>query len=246
MTEILLTAKDIKTLKSFKKFKEELRLNESNPSFCMVLMSLNQFNYSYEHFCKIMKIEMDEFAKLLFSFRKKLHEDLENTGLSEELKVDINNIYNSMQSYIHFNDVVLLSDICFEKENLLNDLVNLQFCKDSKKIPSLFFLAFDKFFIWTQAINILNERIKNSISVGQKLKKQPKHVVDIHKKGAQARKMVFETKKAKAYELYEIGVQKGKYHSYAQCAREIYLEVGVNDPRTVSSWLSEKYSKKKK
>ncbi|HAV4296952.1 MULTISPECIES: hypothetical protein [Acinetobacter calcoaceticus/baumannii complex] len=242
MTEIILTAKDIETLKSFKKFKEELNLDESKPSFCMVLMSLNQLNYSYEYFCQIMKIEMDDFAKLLLAFRKNLHEDLENTGLSEELKVDINNIYNSMRFYIHFNDVVLLSDICFEKEGLLNDLENLQFCKDSKKILSIFFLAFDKFFVWAQAINILNERIKSSINVGQKLKKQSKHVVDIHKKGAEARKMVFESKKAKAYELYE----KGNYHSYAKCARDIYLEVGVSDPRTVSNWLSEKYSKKKK
>ena len=242
MTDILLTAKDIKTLKSFKEFKEELSLNECNPSFCLVLMSLNQFNYSYQYFCKLMKIEMDDFAKLLLSFRKNLHEDLENIGLSEELKVDINNIYNSMRFYIHFNDIVLLSDICFEKEGLLKDLEDLQFCKDSKKTLSIFFLAFDKFFVWTQAINILNERIKSSINIGQKLKNQPKRVVDIHKKGAEARKLLFESKKEKAYELYE----KGKYHSYAKCAREIYLEIGVSDPRTVSNWLSEKYSKKKK
>ncbi|MDY6468973.1 hypothetical protein SKM57_10325, partial [Acinetobacter faecalis] len=228
MTEILLTAKDVELLKSLKKFKEELNIDESKPSFCMVLMSLNQFNYSYECFCQIMKIEIDDLTKLLLSFRKNLHEDLENTGLSEELKIDINNIYNSMQFYIHFDDVVLLSEICFEKEGLLNDLVDLQFCKDSKKIFSLFFLAFDKFFIWAQAINILNERIKTSINVGRKLKKQPKHVVDIHKKGAEARKMVFESKKAKAYALYE----KGNYHSYAKCARDIYLEIGVSDPRT--------------
>lgn len=242
MTEIILTTKDMKTLKSLKKFKEELSLDESKPSFCMVLMSLNQLNYSYECFCEIMKIEMEDFAKLLLAFRKNLHEDLENTGLSEELKADINNIYNSMQYYINFNDVVLLSDICFEKESLLNDLTNLEFCKDSKKILSIFFSAFDRFFVCAQAINILNDRIKSSIKIGQKLEKQPKHVVDIHKKGAQARKMVFDAKKAKAYELYE----KGKYHSYAKCAREIYLEIGVNDPRTVSNWLSEKYSKKKK
>lgn len=242
MTEITLTAKDIKTLRNLKKFNEELNLDESKPSFCMVLMSLNQFNYSYEWFCQIMKIEMDDFTKLLSAFRKNLHEDLENPELSEKLKKDINNIYNSMQYFITFDDVVLLSDIVFEKVNLLDDLANLKSCKDSKKILSIFFLAFDKFFIWAQAINILNDRVKNSIRVGQKIKKQPKHVVDIHKKGAQARKMVFETKKAKAYELYE----KGKYHSYAQCAREIYLEIGVNDPRTISNWLSEKYSKKKK
>ncbi|OTG80471.1 hypothetical protein B9T33_08560 [Acinetobacter sp. ANC 5054] len=242
MAEISLTTEDIKILKSLKKFNEELRLDENKPSFSMVLMSLNQFNYSYDFFCQIMKIEKDDFSKLLLGFRNNLYEDLENTGLSEVLKVDINNIYNSMRYFIHFNDVVLLSDICFEKKSLLNDLENLQFCRDSKQIISTFFIAFDRFFVWAQAINILNERIKNSINIGQKLKKQPKHVVDIHKKGAQARKMVFELKKAKAYELYE----KGKYHSYAQCAREIYLEIGVNDPRTVSNWLSEKYSKKKK
>jgi len=63
---------------------------------------------------------------------------------------------------------------------------------------------------------------------------QGQSVSNIHIKGGQARADKFRVKKEQAFKMFK----EGKYYSYAECARDIYKELEVKNPNTISNWLS--------
>ena len=62
-----------------------------------------------------------------------------------------------------------------------------------------------------------------------------------HEIGGDVRRKKSEEKKQIAFEAFK----NGGYTAYAECARDIHIELGIKDPNTVARWLSELDNKKK-
>lgn len=237
----ILTKEDYLKLEQLNKFQEDIELATFNPTFDLIILQWNQLACSYDSFLKIMGTTYEKLTPLLIELHEVFYDTLEVDGLSEQLKKIIISIYNECDWYISLDDFIIISLIQKEKYILLHKLKTIIGFSEKTKVLEVFYLAFDKLMVWIQAVNIINERINISHELGRKLRNSPKRVVDIHKKGGLARKAIIDAKKEKAYHLFETG----KYHSYAECARDIYQKVGVKDPRTISVWLSKKFSKRK-
>ena len=64
---------------------------------------------------------------------------------------------------------------------------------------------------------------------------------DAHDIGGDVRKKKSEEQKQLAYKMFE----EGGYTTYAECARDIHIKLGIKDPNTVARWLSKLDNKKK-
>jgi hypothetical protein len=70
---------------------------------------------------------------------------------------------------------------------------------------------------------------------------QNSRATDIHLKGAEAKNKNLKLKMNEAISLFE----DGEYHTYSQCALEIYERLGLKSPRTIEKWLSSHFKNKR-
>jgi hypothetical protein len=226
----------VEQLKNHNEFIEDIALNSENPIFNILLITTNQFAEAYKIFLEIMEMEQEKANYFLIELYQLVGDREKNM---KEKEMFLTNVFEAFRWYMPFNEFYTLGKILNDK-NLILQYFSTHYENKADEVADFeeaVYLYIDKMIVWTSAINVIATKLKASINL-KKSRKQ--HSIDIHKKGGIAKKAISEMKQKKAYELYE----KGRYHSYAECARKIYQEVGVKDPRTVAIWLSKKYSKK--